>query len=217
MSNKRQAGYFGLRNTKYAMEDETAPGGWLPPVSVPFAKSLSLNTSISSSPLYGDDRKIVDVPVDKGYEGTVGLTTLDFDYEVALGYSVKLADGTRAQLDAVQLKKHCLYFETQGAREDNSIFTIKSWLLNITTAKAGKSYTTKGDNIDFGSHEMPIVVYGAPLVDSVTGENFVDEDGNERYVHILSSYPGDAGYATFGDAVPEPKYATAPETESATP
>lgn len=197
-------GYFGLKSCKYAFP---ATGGtWGAPVSLPYAQSLSLSTKINTATLDADDRRVIEVPSDNGYDGTLGLSNLDQDYEAALGYSIVLDNGTVAQLDAVALKKHCLYFETTGANEDNSTFLLKTWLVNVSTSKAGKNYTTKGDNVEFGKHEVPISIYGTPLIDAVTGEEFVDENGMTRMVYMVSSVPGDAGYATFGDAVPDLEY-----------
>jgi len=199
MSNKTP-GYFGLKGCKYAFPD--AAGAWGQPVSLPYAQSLSLSTKINTATLDADDRRVIEIPSDKGYDGTLGLSNLDQDYEIALGYSVVLDNGTVAQLDAVALEKHCLYFETMGAREGGAAFKIKTWLMNITTSKSGKNYTTKGDNVEFGKHEIPITIYGTPLRDQ-NGDEFVDEDGMTRVVYMVSSVPGDAGYATFGDAAPD--------------
>jgi len=213
MGRKRDTAYFGLRNMKYAFPLETAGADakwkdkWGKPVDMPYAKSMALSALVNKAQLYADDRLVLEVPSDTGYDGTMGMTSPDPDYEIALGFAAQLASGAMAQLDAVDLRRHCLYFEASGKREEGPAYQIKSWLLEVTTAKSGKNYATKGENIEFGTHEVPIRLYGAPLLDA-NGEPFVDENGMERTVFIVSSRPDDADYETFGDAVPDLTVAT---------
>jgi len=183
-------------------EDTPWPQKWAPPVAMKYAKSMALNPLFNKQPLYADDRLILEVPSDTGFEGTLGMTSADPNYESALGFAMELVGGGIAQVDAVGLRRHCLYFEATGAKEDGTVHQIKTWVLEVTTAKSGKNYATTGESVEFGTHEVPVRVYGAELLDAA-GEKYTDENGNERRVFIVSSKPGDENYATFGDAVPD--------------
>lgn len=201
----RLATYYGISNCKYALTREAVPA------PLPFAQSLALNALLDTTPLFADNKKILEVPVDKGYDGTVGFTYLDESYEEALGYAINIDGGGRAMLDVVSLPKHFFYFETVGVHEDGGSVVIKCWILNMSTTKGGKNYTTKGDNLDFGSHEMPITVYGDELKKPDGSEYRDPKTGFARKVFWVTSKPGDADYEDFEKKVPDIIYSGEPD------
>lgn len=201
MSNK-QAAYFGIKNAKYAVK---ATGGtWGTPVDMPFAQSLSLNPVVNEATVAADDRIVVRLNADNGYEGTFGLSYVSDDYLKALGYAMDTAAGV-AEVSSPVKKEQCIYFEHTGVYDDNTTFVIKTWLMNVKTAKAGKNFTTKGDNIEFGAYEMPVIVDGVPVMDAEGTAAYVDDNGNEVTAYLVRALPGDTNYATFGNTVPDVK------------
>jgi hypothetical protein len=180
------------------------------PVAMKFMQSVALNPQLdlNGSPLRADNKVILSLPNDNGYDGTIGLSNLDKAYEIANGYAMALSAG-HATVNAVKFKKHCIYFETVGVYDDGDVFMIKNWLLNVVTAKPGKNYVTKGENIEFGAYEVPIKIYGVPVMDAAGTAEYVDEAGMRRTAYMISSIPTDTGYATFGDTVPVVKMASA--------
>lgn len=193
-----EVSYFGISGCQYAI-------GTADPVSMPFAKSLALNAVFNKQPIYADNMLILEAPSDQGYEGTLGLTTLSAAYEKALGMRLDLAEGS-ALVNQTELKRHNLYFETNGVYDDGTVFVIKNWLMGVTVAKPGRNYASKTDNIEFGEYAMPIRIFGTPVLTAL-GDEYRDANGNKKIAFIISCKPADTGYDTFEDAVPEAEMA----------
>lgn len=199
MTERQQAGFFGLSDCRFALPGQT-------PIPMRFAQNLALNPKLSTTKLQADNVTIIEVPSDQGFEGTLGLSNECMEYAKAMGYVLVLEDGAIAYVDVVQLPKHFIYYENLGVYDDGTTFVMKNWLMGVTTAKSGKNYTTKGDSPEFGKHEMPLVVYGEPLKKS-SGDVYIDENGFTRLAQRIVAIPGNPGYETFEQQIPEAKVA----------
>lgn len=195
-TTKRQLTQYGISNVRYAM-----PGGKVK--ELPFAQTLTLNTQFSTTALYADNAKQLEVPSDKGYEGTLGLTTIPAEYEEDLGYVKIMPDGSRATLTTKAMKKHALYFETIGVDEDGNSFVMKVWMPSCTVAKPNKTYNTMAESPDFDKAELPLAVYPITGLNADGTPNIDPDTGHTTEYCFRTAKPGDACYENFGDSVPD--------------
>jgi len=185
---------FNIKNLKFAFEGDT-------PVGLAYANSLSLEVDYEETVLYGDGKKLAVLANYKGKTGTIGVTNIEEDYEIASGRGMHI-EGGFADVQQLQSKEHSIYYEVEGVLDGEKI-TIKNWLFGCITGKPGESYEQTTDSPTVNNYEYPLTVSGTYLQDVDGTADYVDDKGNTLKVFKLSAYPDDTDYATFGETVPD--------------
>ena len=198
---KQPAAYHGIRLLKYAVRESADTKGTV--TVMPYAKSISFEPQVESEQIYANDRSILAAVADQGYTGEIGTTATDPKFEEALGHTMTISGGT-ADLKINGYKRVDIYYEFSNKTEDGIDYVVKVWALNAEVSKATKTHETDENTPKIGEYQYPITVYGDKLKTS-EGEDYRDENGNEKYVTRIMSYPDDEGYDTFGDTVPTPE------------
>ena len=192
MSNTQAAGYG-----KYVVVGETVGT----PVSIPYITAVSLAPILSTTDQYANNRLVLQIPKDNGYDGELGTTAPDPGLEKALGYLMDGEDG-KIKADMVTYKRVNLYYEMLMEYENQATQVRKVWLYNVQIGKGEENSSTDAESVEFGTYAYPIQVYGTPLL-SAEDTEYIDENGMRRMAYMIYSDPGDSNYATFGNAVPE--------------
>lgn len=197
----------GIRNTKVAIGTNTdGDETWGTPFAVPFAKSISLPITNNDLDIYADDMLQLSIPSDQGYNGNVNYTNRSEELEEKLGYITKEIDGGGfADIKTYGYKKAAFYYETQTTMSDGTAVTAKNWLLNVTIGKPQISSTGDTDSISVEDVQYPLKVIGVAQKTSEGTGIARDEKGFEIMIRRVCKVPGDEGYETFENAVPEPK------------
>lgn len=192
---------FNIKNVKYSIPN----GGVFPaPSDLAYAHSITLEADYNEVTKYGDGQAIAVVGDDKGKTGTLVVTDINQEYEIACGRMKLVSEGV-ADISQNKTVPHALYFETNlldGATGETK--TIKTWLFNCVTGKPNESYQQTEDDPTFNNYEYSLKVLGTNLRNNLDSADEVDSNGNTIKVYRLSVEPDDAGYATFQDAVPTP-------------
>lgn len=202
MATKTKLFRFGVKNLKYALQDSDL-GTFGVPVDLAYANSISLEANYEETNLYGDGQILGILADDKGKTGTLSVINIEKHYEIAMKRAMEV-DGGLAEIQQRSTIEHAIYFETDGI-EDGKAITIKRWLLGATSGKASETYNQTTDSPTINNYEYPLTILGVNLQDALGAEDHVDADGNTVKVYSITSFPEDAGYSTFGDAVPVPK------------
>lgn len=195
---------FNIKNVKYALPD--ASGGYMTAdiKSMGGAANMSLERIYSEQEIYADGQVMYILPSDKGLSGTLGLVTLDDDYEIAMGRLMEV-DGGLVNIQQLTSKPHAIYFETDGISEDKERITLKHWLFNVTTGAPAENYEQDTENINPQNISLSLKILGVNLKSNTGEDDYVDENGNFLVVTKYTKAPTDAGYTTFGESVPSPK------------
>lgn len=192
---------FNVKNVKYAVKSEL--GTYDTPEDLAYANSISLEADYDETKLYGDGQILGILGDDKGKTGTLSVINIEKDYEIAMKRSMEI-DGGLADIQQRSSVEHALYFEVD-AIEDGVGKTIKRWVFGVTTGKASESYEQTTDNPTINTYDYPLTVLGVNLKDTAGTADHTDANGNIIKVFYMTSFPGDAGYATFQSSVPTPK------------
>lgn len=200
MSTKNKIFKFNVKNVKYAVKSEAVYGIVK---ELAYAESLSLEADYNETKLFGDGEVLAILGDDKGKTGTLGVTNIEDHYEIDMGRA-KLIEGGIADIQQRNSVDHAIYYEIEALVEGD-IITIKNWLYGCITGKANETYEQTKDDPTINTYDYSLSVLGNNLKNAAGTEDYVDENGNKIKVFRLTSYPGDAGYETFGDAVPVPK------------
>jgi len=169
-----------------------------------YTETISLTTIFSQQDVYADNRLLLRIPNDQGFDGQLGSTAPDRDFEIAAGMKLKLDDGTVATVKQKILKRMALYYEVLIEDEDGTK-VMKVWLLNVTFAKPAETNATDTASITLNSVVYPLTVYGERVMADDTGEKeYRDENGLGRTALHIVSMPDDANYETFEESVPIP-------------
>ena len=209
MSRTKGAAYHGIEGVKFApraADGTYATGDKI--LKVLYAKSLNPSALRDDQEMYADDRLLFRVPNDKGYDVELGTTAQDPELDKVQGFSM---EGSVGLLDVSQVAypRGALYYE-YFQRDANGVpAKIKVWLLNMEMGKGAKTHTTDESSVNFGAVTYPGRVYGEPLMAASGSAEYLDDNGVGRKAFMVSCWPGDTGYATFGDTVPAAKAATA--------
>lgn len=193
---------FGVKNLKYAIKDETT-GEYGAPVDLAYAEAIALQDTYTETPIYGDGEIIMVLGTDKGETGTLTVTNIEKDYEIACGRQMELDNGL-ADVQQRCSVRHAIYYETEAIKDGQTI-TIKNWLLNCYTGKASESYAQTKDSPTINTYEYPITILGEIIKNNAGTDNYTDANGNTVKCTKLTCYPDDTGYSTFASAVPVPK------------
>jgi phi13 family phage major tail protein len=191
---------FGIKNVKYALKNDTT-GLYGTVKDLAYVDSLSLDPAFSTTPIYGDGKLLVSIPSDQGYTGTLTFVQLSEEYEIDLGRKLKITGGT-ADVEQLGSRSHAVYYET-NALLDGVNTTIKVWLLNVTTGKPTIKQNQSNPNPAPNNVEYDITIQGEYLTTD-GDQKYVDVSGNNLLIFEIVSRPTDAGYDTFGTAVPTP-------------
>lgn len=208
----KPAAYHGISRGKFA--PRTGEGTYAAKadmIPVKYLKNVSIQHSVESEDVYADNYAILTVASEGNLTGSIGSTASDPDLETAIGWRQKLADGSTAEVAIARPVPGAFYYETILEYESKPAVTMKVWLLNLTLTKPNTESRTKNPGPDFGDYVYNYSAKGETLMTHDGAEEWTDEYGLGRRVQRVISLPGDAGYKTFGDAVPEPK-APAPDT-----
>lgn len=191
---------FNVKNVKYSLP---ANGVYGSPKDLAYANSISLEADYDETKLFGDGQILAILGDDKGKTGTLSVTNIEKDYEIDMKRALEVQGGL-ADIQQRSSVEHAIYFEVD-AIEDGVGKTIKRWMFGVTTGKASETYEQTTDSPTINTYDYPLTVLGTNLKDSLGEDDYTDENGNTIKVFYLTSFPGDAGYETFGDTVPTPK------------
>jgi len=199
---KKMAGYHGVEGMKYA--PRKADGTYDTPKVFEMAQGIDPTAVTENAEQYADDRLVLRLPSDKGYDGNIGTTAQDVGLETDAGFLVPAAGGM-AVVSVAAYFRAAVYYEFIGHYEDGTPFKVKTWMYNVEIGKGSESHTTDKSSVEFGSYSYPFHCYGDPLMDAEGTKHYMDANGMERTAYMLRAVPGDEGYETFGEAVPVPK------------
>lgn len=174
---------------------ETKPLGYL--------VSVTLDKNIQTKDIYGDGDLQLSILSDKGSTGTLEMTAKDDDFDVDLGFAMKIAQGL-ADIQVLQNKTISVGFETYITTADGVTKTKKVWLLGVNVSPASDGLSQNTDTINENTASYGITVKGTNLKATGGESDYVDANGNTIKVYKVTSLPTDSGYATFLDSVPVP-------------
>ena len=196
---------FNIKNAKYAIKSAS---GYSAPVPFGYSDSISLQADYSEKVIYGDGKKVLTIPNDKGKTGSLVLLTIDEAYEIAMKRRMKTANGT-AEIKQLASVEHAIYFETDYLDNSGILKTAKTIVYGVTSGRPSQAYNQTTDDINNNTTEYPLTIKGAPLMGSSGNTPYVDSNGNTLYVWQETVVPEDTGYATFGNTITDPKVSTA--------
>ncbi len=191
---------FNIKNAVYALvgEDETIkPLAWM--------NTFSKDRNITTKTFYGDGELIVSVTSDKKMSGAIGTTARDSDFEKDIGSMYAPDGGGIAEIAMRTIKPIHFGFETDFIGEDGIKKAKKVWVLNMQVQSANESLTQDKEDITESTFDYNYEAYGVNLKDNAGTKDFVDENGQTIRVYTISKKPGEEGYETFLDSIPEPK------------
>lgn len=197
---------FNIKNAKYATKSSTGTYGT--PTSIGYSDSIALESDFAEKIIYGDGRKILTLPNDKGKTGTLGLLAIDDDYEIAMKRRMKTANGT-AEIKQTASVEHALYFEFDFMDEDGTQKTGKTIVYGVTSGRPSETLNQTTDDINNNTVSYPLTIKGTPLMDSTGSKAYTDANGNTIYAWQETSIPSDPGYSTFGTTITAPKISSA--------
>lgn len=203
MDNKKTLVRFNVQNIKYAVEK--TDGSYDSPVAYGSAKKMALQAESSTKDLFGDGKRLCSIVNEKGKTGTMTTNNVSDDYEIAMGRKIKAKNGL-ADIKQQKIVRHAVYFETCGYAEDGSMPIAKTWLYGVTSSRPGEAFDQNTDDINESSFDTPIKMDGIPMKAADGKAIYKDpKTGMDVLVWQMTSLPGDADYATFGDAVVLPQ------------
>jgi len=192
---------IGVSEAKFAPK---VAGAYVTPISVKYAIGIVLDPTVERVERYADNRLVLGIPNEQGMEGTLGTTARDVELEKVTGTAMEVTGGV-ATLQQKTYARGAVYFEHEEVDEDNVIKKVKTWCFDAELGRGGVNHSTKTGTLAFADYTYPLRVLGETLMKSDGASEYVDENGMGRVAYMVSAWPGDTGYATFGDEVPTPK------------
>lgn len=192
---------FNIKNAAYAIKKSD---GYEAPVSIGYSDSIALEADYAEKVIYGDGRKIVTLPNDKGKTGSLGLLAIDEAYEIAMKRRMKTANGT-AEIKQTSSVEHALYFEFDFMSEDQVQKTGKTIVYGVTSGRPSETLNQTTDDINNNIISYPLNIKGTPVMDATGSSPYKDANGNAIYAWQETSIPGDPGYENFGKTITAPK------------
>ena len=168
-----------------------------------YLSSITLDKNIQTKDIYGDGDLQLSILSDKGFTGTLEMTAKDDEFDVDLGFAMKISQGLAA-IQVLQNKTIAIGFETYITTEDGVTKTKKVWLLGVNVSPASDGLNQNTEQINENSASYGITVKGTYLKATGGTTDYVDANGNTIKVYKVTSIPSDTGYATFLDSVPVP-------------
>lgn len=193
---------FNIKNVKYSVKGSNGTYGAV--LDLAYAEAINLESTYSSEPVYGDGEILCEITNDKGLTGSLTTIQSSDDYEIAMNRKMLVDGGAVADITQKDSVEHAVYFES-NLLLDGITKTKKVWLLNVTSGKPSETHTQSKENVTLNNLEIPLTILGEKMMTNDGLSVYKDANGNELKVTKLSVKPGDAAYATFGDAVPTPK------------
>lgn len=189
---------YNCKNGVYNLGGEDAtikPLGYL--------ASITLDKNIQTKDIYGDGDLQLSILSDKGSTGTLEMTAKDDEFDVDLGFAMKITQGL-ADIQVLQNKSIAIGFECYITTTDGITKTKKVWLLGVNVSPASDGLSQNTDTINENTASYGITVKGTNLKATGGATDYVDANGNTIKVYKITSLPSDTGYATFLDSVPVP-------------
>ena len=202
MARTKAAAYHGIQNMKFAKK--TGGTYAAEPILLKYAKSLNPSALLEAVEQHADNRLLFRIPKDDGYEGEIGTTGQDPDFETLIGAAM---DGTNGVIRTglVSYARGALYYEFIERNAEGQASVAKVWMYNVEIGKGNESYTTDTNSAEFGDYTYPFRAYGDPVKAATGDADYLDANGMGRVAMMYISRPGDTGYDTFGATVPVPK------------
>ena len=200
-SNNKTLLRFNIKNAAYALR--TAEG-YSTPVPFGYSDSISLEADYSEKVIYGDGRKVITIPNDKGKTGSLALLTLDENYEIAMKRRMKSASGT-VEVKQFASIEHAIYFETEYYENDGELKTAKTVVYGVTSGRPSQVFNQTTDDVNNNNTEYPLTIKGTVMKNSEGSSPYKDENGNLVYAWQETVVPGDPGYQEFGKTISDPK------------
>ena len=192
---------FNIKNAAYAIKNST---GYDAKVSIGYSDSIALEADYAEKIIYGDGRKVLTLPNDKGKTGTLGVLAIDEAYEIAMKRRMKTASGT-AEIKQTAAVEHALYFEFDFMDESGAQKTGKTIVYGVTSGRPSEALNQTTDDINNNIISYPLTIKGTPVLAKAGTEPYEDSNGNVVYAWQETSIPGDAGYDNFGTTITAPK------------
>lgn len=192
---------FNIKNAAYAIKTSD---GYEAPVSIGYSDSIALEADYAEKVIYGDGRKIVTLPNDKGKTGSLGLLAIDEAYEIAMKRRMKTANGT-AEIKQTSSVEHALYFEFDFMDENQVQKTGKTIVYGVTSGRPSETLNQTTDGINNNTISYSLNIKGTPVMDATGSSPYKDANGNAIYAWQETSIPGDPGYENFGKTITAPK------------
>lgn len=192
---------FNIKNAAYAIK---TADGYGTPVPFGYSDAIALEADYSEKIIYGDGRKVLTIPNDKGKTGTLTLLTLDEAYEIAMKRRMRTANGV-AEIRQLAAVEHAIYFETDYYEEDGELKTAKTVVYGVTSGRPSQTFNQTTDDINNNNTEYALTIKGEPMRDSTGQSVYKDENGNVIYAWQETVLPGDNGYENFGKTITAPK------------
>ena len=168
-----------------------------------YLTSVTLDKNIQTKDIYGDGDLQLSILSDKGSNGTLEMTAKDDEFDIDLGFAMKITQGL-ADIQVLQNKSIAIGFECYITTTDGITKTKKVWLLGVNVSPASDGLSQNTDTINENTASYGITVKGTNLKATGGATDYVDANGNTIKVYKITSLPSDTGYATFLDSVPVP-------------
>lgn len=168
-----------------------------------YLTSVTLDKNIQTKDIYGDGDLQLSILSDKGSTGTLEMTAKDDEFDIDLGFAMKITQGL-ADIQVLQNKSIAIGFECYITTIDGITKTKKVWLLGVNVSPASDGLSQNTDTINENTASYGITVKGTNLKATGGATDYVDANGNTIKVYKITSLPSDTGYATFLDSVPVP-------------
>lgn len=174
-------------------------------IPLTYAVSISLEKQLADKIIYGDGNPQLTLYNDNGYTCALGLTALDDELDIALGFKEKLATGL-ADVQVTKSTKCSVFFETDYAGVDGIRKVKKVWLYGVELKPANESYSQDEDEINQSTVTYDGTIFGTNKKDSTGDSDYVDSStGITPKVYKVSAIPTDTFYSDFEASVPVPK------------
>ena len=203
-TRNKAAGYHGIQNMKFAQKSDSGYSTQL--TDLLYAKSLNPSALLEAVEQYADNRLLFRIPSDTGYEGEIGTTAPDMEFEKLAGFAQEGANGL-IRMSLASYVRGALYYEFIERDEAGLGSAVKVWLYNVEIGKGSETHATDEATVSFGDYSYPLHVYGDPTMTHTGDAEYIDANGLKPLTMLYSAWPDDTQYATFGDAVPVPKMA----------
>lgn len=168
-----------------------------------YLTSVTLDKNIQTKDIYGDGDLQLSILSDKGSTGTLEMTAKDDEFDIDLGFAMKITQGL-ADIQVLQNKSIAIGFECYITTTDGITKTKKVWLLGVNVSPASDGLLQNTDTINENTASYGITIKGTNLKATGGATDYVDANGNTIKVYKITSLPSDTGYATFLDSVPVP-------------
>ena len=168
-----------------------------------YLTSVTLDKNIQTKDIYGDGDLQLSILSDKGSTGTLEMTAKDDEFDIDLGFAMKITQGL-AEVQVLQNKTIAIGFECYITTTDGVTKTKKVWLLGVNVSPASDGLSQNTDTINESTASYGITVKGTYLKATGGTTDYVDSNGNTIKVYKVTSVPSDTGYDTFLDSVPVP-------------